>query len=156
MQCFSCEQPIKKVIRCEFCAMKTCADCRLRRRQFPESIELDNGEMITGRICKVCDRKFLMQEFYNNKVQPLSKRNEDLRHAVQSYEMRLKAANYAITEESRLHDQLLEQRNDNNLKLAKAAQAKEQFEENIKRGQELLEKVENAFSIQMIDMQKGR
>ena len=70
--------------------------------------------------------------------------------------MRLKAANYAITEESRLHDQLLEQRNDNNLKLAKAAQAKEQFEENIKRGQELLEKVENAFSIQMIDMQKGR
>ena len=70
--------------------------------------------------------------------------------------MRLKAANYAFTEESRLHDQLLEQRNDNNLKLAKAAQAKEQFEENIKRGQELLEKVENAFSIQMIDMQKGR
>ena len=70
--------------------------------------------------------------------------------------MRLKAANHAIIEEGRLHDQLLETQNDNNLKLAKASQAKEQFEENIKRGQELLEKVENAFSIQMIDMQKGR
>ena len=68
MQCFSCETPIKKVLRCEFCAMKTCADCRMRRRKFPEAIELENGETITGRICKVCDRKFLMLEYYNNKV----------------------------------------------------------------------------------------
>ena len=41
-------------------------------------------------------------------------------HAVQSYEMRLKSANFAISEESRLHEQLLETQNDNNLKLAKA------------------------------------
>ena len=90
---------------------------------------------------------FLNELYFYNRIQPLSKRNEDLRHAVQSYEMRLKAANFAITEEGRLHEQLLETRNDNNLKLAKATQAKEQFDENIKRGKELLAKVENAFSI---------
>ena len=44
-----------------------------------------------------------MMDYYRNKIQPLSKRDEDLRHAVQSYEMRLKSANFAIVEESRLH-----------------------------------------------------
>ena len=102
MHCFSCEQPIKKLLRCEFCAMKSCSDCRLRRRPFPQSIKLENGECITGKICKVCDRKFLMLEYYNNRIRPLSKRDEDLRHAVQSYEMRLKSAHFSISEESRL------------------------------------------------------
>ena len=63
---------------------------------------------MTGKICKVCDRKFLMLEYYNNRIRPLSKRDEDLRHAVQSYEMRLKSANFAISEESRLHELILE------------------------------------------------
>ena len=83
MKCFSCRQPIKKAHKCEFCAMNNCGDCRVRRRVFPHSIELENGERMSGKICKVCDRKFLMIDYHSRKIQPLSKRDEDLRIAVQ-------------------------------------------------------------------------
>ena len=81
--------------------MNTCADCRVRRREFPEAVAVENGEKLTGRICKVCDRKFLMLDHYNKKVKPLSKREADLRIAVQSYEMILKTAHFAISEEQK-------------------------------------------------------
>lgn len=60
--CFSCQDELKKSVVCEFCAMKYCNDCRLRSRYFPCSIELENGEKISGKICKICDRKFIMLE----------------------------------------------------------------------------------------------
>lgn len=58
--CFACQATFKKAMQCEFCAMKYCADCRSRTIAFPKSIELENGEKLFGKICKICDRKFLM------------------------------------------------------------------------------------------------
>ena len=58
--CFSCKEKLKKAVACEFCAMLYCNNCRMRSRAFPSSIELENGDKITGKICKICDRKFLM------------------------------------------------------------------------------------------------
>ena len=62
--CFACKDKLKKQVTCEFCAMRYCPDCRLRSRAFPNSIELENGEKILGKICKICDRKFLMLAQY--------------------------------------------------------------------------------------------
>lgn len=62
--CFACKTALKKALQCEFCAMIYCPDCRLRSRPFPESIELENGEKIYGKICKICDRKFMMLNKY--------------------------------------------------------------------------------------------
>ena len=49
-----------------------------------------------------------MIDYHNRKIQPLSKRDEDLRIAVQSYEMILKTAHFAIAEENKLQQSLYE------------------------------------------------
>lgn len=38
--CFSCRDALKKAVTCEFCAMRYCNDCRMRSRNFPNSIIL--------------------------------------------------------------------------------------------------------------------
>ena len=120
--CYACELPFKArklrkdIVSCEFCAMQICFDCGTRRRQFPESIELENGEFLYGKICKICDRKFLMLEYYNEKIKPVYCGEADLRHLVQKYEMKLQDANYAIKEQVKLEEILLSTRNDNRLK----------------------------------------
>ena len=102
--CYACEMPFRKrkvhkdVVTCEFCAMQICYDCALRKRKFPESIELENGDYLYGKICMVCDRKFLMLEYYNKKIKPVYCGEADLRHLVQKYEMKLQDANCAIKE----------------------------------------------------------
>lgn len=81
--CFACKDKLKKSsVCCEFCAMKYCSDCRQRSRPFPNSITLENGEKILGKICKICDRKFLMLQQYKKLVLPMANRDEDLRHMV--------------------------------------------------------------------------
>ena len=100
--CFCCKDLLKKVFVCEFCAMKYCHECRLRTRDFPNSIVLENGEKINGKICKICDRKFLMLAQYKKQIMPMENRDEDLRHLVQSYEMKLNKAQYVIQEDARL------------------------------------------------------
>ena len=72
--------------------MRYCSDCRMRSRAFPKSIELENGDKILGKICKICDRKFLMLANYKRTVMPMANRDEDLRHIVQSYEMKMNKA----------------------------------------------------------------
>ena len=81
-QCFACKGKLKKSVKCEFCAMLYCPDCRIRSRAFPNSIEFENGDKITGKICKICDRKFLMLDQYKRRVMPMANRDEDLRHTV--------------------------------------------------------------------------
>jgi len=66
--CFACQEKLKKSVHCEFCAMKYCNECRVRSRDFPNSITLENGDKILGKICKICDRKFLMLEQYKKQV----------------------------------------------------------------------------------------
>lgn len=96
--------------------MNYCADCRTRTRAFPNSIILENGEKIHGKICKICDRKFIFKDNeYRKEIKPMINRDEDLRHLVESYGMKLNKANYAITEEARLAEELMQKRNLYNL-----------------------------------------
>ena len=66
--CFACKEKFKKAAQCEFCAMKFCNDCRVRLRPFPNSITFENGEKLMGKICKICDRKFLMLDQFKSQV----------------------------------------------------------------------------------------
>ena len=68
----------------------------------------------------MCDRKFLMLKFYNEKVKPVYCGEADLRHMVQRYEMKLQDANYAKKEEQRYLELLQNTQNDNSLKMMKA------------------------------------
>ena len=78
----------------------------MRSRNFPNSIQLENGEKLGGKICKICDRKFLMLDQYKRQIMPMENRDEDLRHLVQGYEMKLNKAQYVISEEARLAEEL--------------------------------------------------
>ena len=130
--CYSCEIPFKKgsalkkdIQVCEFCAMQVCKDCNTRRRQFPKSIELENGSLLYGKICRVCDRKFLMLNFYNKKIKPVYCGEADLRMTVQKYEMKLQDANFSIKEEQRYHELLQNTMNDNRLKMMRTDQSRD-------------------------------
>ena len=46
---------------------------------------------------------------------PMENRDEDLRHLVQGYEMKLNKAQYVISEEARLAEDLTQRRNEFNL-----------------------------------------
>ena len=117
--CFCCKDLLKKIYVCEFCAMKYCHDCRLRSRSFPNSIQLENGEKINGKICKICDRKFLMLAQYKRQIMPMQNIDEDLRHLVQGYEMKLNKAQYAISEDARLTEDFTQKRNECSLQKRK-------------------------------------
>ena len=154
--CFACKEKLKKVTACEFCAMKYCPDCRLRQRAFPNSIILESGEKITGKICKICDRKFLMLDQYKNQVLPNENRDEELRHIVQAYEMRLNKAQYAITEEARITEELTQKRNEYKLQKRKIQTSSALHEESMMRGEALLRDTEREIKEQMVEMQKDR
>ena len=100
--CFACKERYKKPVTCEFCAMKFCNDCCVRFRTFPNSIKLENGSKILGKICKICDRKFLMLKQYKKKIKPMENRDDEMRHIVQAYEMKLNKAQFEIVNEQRI------------------------------------------------------
>ena len=140
--CFSCDTVLKKSVQCEFCAMKYCADCRTRSRAFPQSITLENGDKINGKICKICDRKFLMLDQYRRQMMPMVNRDEDLRHLIEGYEMKLRKAEYLTNEEERLKEDLCQKRNEHRLDKKRVMTSAELHADSIKRGELLLRDIE--------------
>ena len=145
--CFSCKDALKKAVTCEFCAMSYCNDCRMRSRDFPNSIILQNGDKIYGKICKICDRKFIKLDQYKRKVMPMSTRDEDLRHMVQGYEMKLNKAQYAISEEARLSEELTQKQNESNLQKRKVQASSTLHEDSIRRGVALLSDIDQDIRV---------
>jgi len=64
-ECNCCEVKYKKISDakyCDFCALAFCFRCRAKTRVFPKS-----GDLSSGHICKVCDRKFFIKEIVKDK-----------------------------------------------------------------------------------------
>lgn len=64
--CFSCKlvtfQKESQMVFCCFCGHANCKDCCNKSRFYPRA-ELDkNGEKPRGKICRLCDRKFLIRQ----------------------------------------------------------------------------------------------
>ena len=97
--------------------MQVCYDCATRTREFPFSEEQENGSFLHGKICKICDRKFLMYQNYNKSIEPALQGEAAMQHHVQRYEHQLSTANTSITETERLEQELLQTHNDNKLKM---------------------------------------
>ena len=154
--CFACQIVLKKPVQCEFCAMKYCSECRTRSRAFPRSIQLDNGEKIMGKICKICDRKFLMLEKYKNEMMPNGNRNEDLRHQVQSFEMKLHKSEYLTNIEANVTEELCQKQNEHRLEKLRIQTSAELHADSIKRGEGLMTDIERNTQVQMVELQKDR
>ena len=136
--------------------MKYCADCRTRSRAFPYSITLENGDKLSGKICKICDRKFLMLDQYRRQMMPMTNRDEDLRHQIEGYEMKFQKAEYLTAEEERLKEDLCVKENEYKLEKKRIMTAAELHADSIKRGEQLLRDIDRDTQQRMQEMQKDR
>ena len=75
-------------------------------------------------------------------MMPMANRDEDLRHLVQSYEMRLNKAKYEISEEQRLSDEYNLKQNEFTLQKRKIESTVELHDQSIRRGEALLQDVD--------------
>ena len=75
--CVSCKKDISKqkpVIYCDFCGHRACDKCMHKSRQFKQaygrkkavyhSVAHNTMPQNKGRICKLCDNKFMMMNTY--------------------------------------------------------------------------------------------
>ena len=51
----------KQMHYCQFCGKSNCENCMYKERMFPRGRIDADGKKPLGKICKVCDRKFLMR-----------------------------------------------------------------------------------------------
>jgi len=51
----------KTMVFCQFCGDANCKDCCNKNRFYPRAKLDNNGDKPRGRICKLCDRKFLVR-----------------------------------------------------------------------------------------------
>lgn len=66
-QCNTCQNPWKKQTElqnshCHFCGKSSCKDCFKKTRMFRAKKDVANEERPRGRICKLCDRKFIIKD----------------------------------------------------------------------------------------------
>ena len=52
----------KDIFYCQFCGVANCKDCCNKSRFYPKGKLDGNGEKPRGKICKLCDRKFLIRQ----------------------------------------------------------------------------------------------
>lgn len=64
--CYSCKlvtfQKEKEMHHCLFCGNANCKDCCQKSRFFPKAKLDSNGDKPRGKICKFCERKFLIRQ----------------------------------------------------------------------------------------------
>ena len=86
----------------------------------------------------------------------MAHRDEDLRHTVQSYEIKLNKAQYAIAEEARLAEELVQKRNEFSLQKRKIEASSKLHADSIESGQALVVEFERDIKMQMTELQKDR
>ena len=47
---------------CQFCGQNNCEECLYKERMYPRGRIDADGQKPRGKICKLCDRKFLIRE----------------------------------------------------------------------------------------------
>ena len=81
--CYSCRivtfQKESQMLFCQFCSYSNCKDCLTKTRPFPKAKLDNNGQKARGKICKYCDRKFLINSLLMEKHATIQK-VKDLEH----------------------------------------------------------------------------
>jgi hypothetical protein len=76
---------------CHFCGESSCFVCCKSQRPFPQAMAF-NDQREEGRLCRLCDRKFMMYLYQENKVEPVLDRVEDIEGLLATYQMRVQEA----------------------------------------------------------------
>mmetsp|Transcript_39988 Transcript_39988/g.52319 ORF Transcript_39988/g.52319 Transcript_39988/m.52319 type:complete len:87 (+) Transcript_39988:527-787(+) len=83
-----------------------------------------------------------MLDQYKRQMMPMVNRDEDLRHQVESYEMKLRKAEYLNAEEARLTEELCQKQNEYRLEKKRVMTSADLHADSIKRGELLLRDIE--------------
>lgn len=59
---------------CHFCSKLACEICNRSKRSFPEQVVGND----LGKICVICDRKYLMENYQETKVKAVIDMVEDI------------------------------------------------------------------------------
>jgi len=64
--CVSCRDFIfesnSQMLFCSFCGNSNCANCLYKERMYPRGRINADGQKPKGKICKLCDRKFIVRQ----------------------------------------------------------------------------------------------
>lgn len=90
-KCTSCFEPFKdykNVIYCTFCSLSACKKCTKKTRLYPlakpdPDIDKKKREEVTrGKICRLCDRKFLIKQMLVGSSQTIKMHNDVIQNAI--------------------------------------------------------------------------
>ena len=63
---------------CEFCGNTVCKDCFTKTRPFPKGAIPTGGVKPRGKICKLCDRKFMVKKIIQENHLRIIKKDKTL------------------------------------------------------------------------------
>lgn len=64
---------------CSFCGNSNCANCLYKERMYPRGRINADGQKPKGKICKLCDRKFLVRQMQLETAMTISKSKQEVR-----------------------------------------------------------------------------
>ena len=80
--CYFCQDPLKKgkSSSCQFCGFWFCPKCQTKERPFPRAQIDEEGKILRGRVCVLCDRRFLLRLSIAKQQIKVSQLSHDYKH----------------------------------------------------------------------------
>jgi hypothetical protein len=78
VKCSLCNLPNLKLRACTFCSEPACEVCCRSYRSYPAQIVIGDDPRVEGRLCRLCDRKFMMWGYQENEVEKVIEKKEEI------------------------------------------------------------------------------
>ena len=85
IKCSLCNLPNLKLRACTFCGEAACEVCCRSHRAYPAQIVIGDDVAVDGRLCRLCDRKFMMYVFQESQVEKVIEKKEDIKGLISVY-----------------------------------------------------------------------
>ena len=88
--CTSCRDFVfesnSQMLFCQFCGNSNCAACLYKERMFPRGRINADGQKPKGKICKLCDHKFIVRQMNLETAMVVNKSKQEVRKLEESVE----------------------------------------------------------------------
>lgn len=93
---------------------------------------------------------------YQRQMMPMVNRDEDLRHLVESYEMKLRKGEFIKSEEAKITEEICQRQNEFFVERRRIWTSADLHNDTVRRGEVLLRDIERDTSLLTSEMQKDR
>ena len=84
-KCSLCNLPNLILKACNFCREPGCDVCCRSVRKYPAQQVFQDEEPQSGRLCRLCDRKFMMYVLQENEVEKVVEQNDIIKRLMSTY-----------------------------------------------------------------------